>query len=147
MHLINLLGHIVHRKVTHVWTTLQPKAADLFKYMGTFVENMLSKINGVQKQQNLRLFRDGWEKPLYGGISGEGYRQKHETQVVSKKFYWRKKRVFRTLATYRPWKKNFFPELNRCIFQISLKYIKLVIPKILFIFLNPPSLPPTSKDF
>ena len=25
------------------------------------------------------------------------------------------------------------PELNRCIFQISLKYIKLVIPKILFI--------------
>ena len=30
-------------------------------------------------------------------------------------------------------KKNILSELNRCIFQISLKYIKLVIPKILFI--------------
>ena len=29
--------------------------------------------------------------------------------------------------------KDILPELNRCIFQISLKYIKLVIPKILFI--------------
>ena len=29
--------------------------------------------------------------------------------------------------------KNILSELNRCIFQISLKYIKLVIPKILFI--------------
>ena len=29
--------------------------------------------------------------------------------------------------------KNILSELNRCIFQISLQYIKLVIPKILFI--------------
>ena len=29
--------------------------------------------------------------------------------------------------------KYILPELNRCIFQISLKYIKLVIPKVLFI--------------
>ena len=29
--------------------------------------------------------------------------------------------------------KDIFSELNRCIFQISLNYIKLVIPKILFI--------------
>ena len=29
--------------------------------------------------------------------------------------------------------KDILLELNRCIFQISLKYIKLVIPKILFI--------------
>ena len=29
--------------------------------------------------------------------------------------------------------KDIFSELNRCIFQISLKYIKLVIPKILFV--------------
>ena len=28
--------------------------------------------------------------------------------------------------------KDILSELNRCIFQISLKYIKLVIPKILF---------------
>ena len=30
-------------------------------------------------------------------------------------------------------KNIFFSELNRCIFQISLKYIKLFIPEILFI--------------
>ena len=30
-------------------------------------------------------------------------------------------------------KKIFFSEFNRCIFQISQKYIKLVIPKIFFI--------------
>ena len=29
--------------------------------------------------------------------------------------------------------KDILSELNRCIFQISLKYIKLVIPKIVFI--------------
>ena len=29
--------------------------------------------------------------------------------------------------------KDIFSELNRCIFQISLKYFKLVIPEILFI--------------
>ena len=29
--------------------------------------------------------------------------------------------------------KDILSELNRCIFQVSLKYIKLVIPKILFI--------------
>ena len=29
--------------------------------------------------------------------------------------------------------KDILSELNRCIFQISLKYIKLVIPKILYI--------------
>ena len=32
-----------------------------------------------------------------------------------------------------PLKNTFFSELNRCIFQISLKYIKLFIPEILFI--------------
>ena len=64
--------------------------------------------------------------------------------------------------------KDILSELNRCIFQISLKYIKLVIPKILFILVLcsfnfyckitwPPHSPnkitpqkfltPTSKDF
>ena len=50
--------------------------------------------------------------------------------------------------------KDILSELNRCIFQISLKYIKLVIPKILFILVlcsfnfyfkitwNPRPLPP-----
>ena len=32
-----------------------------------------------------------------------------------------------------PIEKDILSELNRCIFQVSLKYIKLVIPKILFI--------------
>ena len=32
--------------------------------------------------------------------------------------------------------KDILSELNRCIFQIPLKYIKLVIPKILFIRLG-----------
>ena len=31
--------------------------------------------------------------------------------------------------------KDILSELNRCIFQISLKYIKLVIPEILFILI------------
>ena len=31
--------------------------------------------------------------------------------------------------------KDILSELNRCIFQISLKYIELVIPKILFILI------------
>ena len=53
-----------------------------------------------------------------------------------------------------PLKKIFFSKLNRCIFQISLKYIKLVIPEILFILVLcnfsfylkitwPPFFPPT----
>ena len=49
--------------------------------------------------------------------------------------------------------KDIFSELNRCIFQISLKYIKLVIPKILFIlalwnfnfYLKITLLPPSTK--
>ena len=31
--------------------------------------------------------------------------------------------------------KDILSELNRCIFQISLKYIKLILPKILFILI------------
>ena len=56
-------------------------------------------------------------------------------------------RVFQTLVTYRHWKttecskhlrhividKYIFSELNRCIFQISQNYIKIAIPKIVFI--------------
>ena len=56
-----------------------------------------------------------------------------------------------------PLKKDILLELNRCIFQISLKYIKLVIPKILFILvlcssnfyfkITCPPLPHQNKDF
>ena len=52
--------------------------------------------------------------------------------------------------------KNILSELNRCIFQIPLKFIKLVIPKILFILVlcsfnfyfkitRPPPTPPPPK--
>ena len=75
--------------------------------------------------------------------------------------------AFQTLAI----EKDIFSELNRCIFQMSLKYIKLVIPKMLFILalcsfnfyfkirrppppptnqkknLSPPPPPPQAKTF
>ena len=73
--------------------------------------------------------QDGWEKTSYPGISTERYRRKHGIQVPSKKVSWKNNRVFQTPATYCHWKR-YFSELNRCIFQISRKYIKLVIPKI-----------------
>ena len=51
-------------------------------------------------------------------------------QVASKKVYWKNNSVPNTFAIL-PLKKIFYQ--NRCIFQIPLKYIKLVIPKILFV--------------
>ena len=63
-------------------------------------------------------------------------------------------RMFQTLAPYCHWK-NILSKLNKYIFQIPLKYIKLVIPKILFVLVlclsgfyfkvtwPSPSLPPT----
>ena len=76
--------------------------------------------------------QDGWGKTSCSGISAEGYWQKHEMQVISKKVYWKSNRVFQTFVPYCHWKR-FLSELNRCIFQISVEYIKLVIPKILII--------------
>ena len=76
--------------------------------------------------------QDGWGKTSCLGISAEGYWQKHEMQVFSKKVYWKSNRVFQTFVPYCHWKR-FLSELNRCIFQISVEYIKLVIPKILII--------------
>ena len=56
--------------------------------------------------------------------------------VASKKFYWKNQSVPNTCAIL-PLKKKFYQNLtvNRLIFQIHLKYIKLVIPKILFMVL------------
>ena len=91
MNLINLLRHIIHRKVTHVWTNLQPKAE-----VENVVENMHQKKVKSKNQQSSEaiefkgLFRGGWEKTSYPGISAEGYRQKHKMQVASKKVYWKK---------------------------------------------------------
>ena len=90
-------------------------------------------------------------------------------QVASKKVYWKKQQSVPNTCHISPLKKFF---QNRCIFQISLMYIKLAIPKILFIlvlcnfnfnfkttwplpiwkFLTthpspPPPCPPLSKNF
>ena len=70
-----------------------------------------------------------WEFQLKGILRNMKYK------LLPKKFYWKNSRVFQMLAIYFHWK-DIFTELNRYIFQISLKYIKLVIPKI--------CLPPTS---
>ena len=67
-----------------------------------------------------------WEFQLKGILRNMKYK------LLPKKFYWKNSRVFQMLAIYFHWK-DIFTELNRYIFQISLKYIKLVIPKILCI--------------
>ena len=48
---------------------------------------------------------DRWEKTSYLGISAEGYRWNHETEVASKKVCWKNNKVFQTLVTYRQWKR------------------------------------------
>ena len=53
-------------------------------------------------------------------------------QAASKKVCWKNKRVPNTCCDISN-KKGIFSELNKCIFQISLKYIKLDIPEILVI--------------
>ena len=121
-------------------TKLKQYIKETHLYHHTFVFfmcNDLSFINTTKKfwnpPKNKKLnSQDGWEKTSYQGISREGYRQKHEMQVASKKVYWKNNRVLQTPAMYCHWK-DIFSQLNRCIFQICLEYIKLVIPKILFI--------------
>ena len=68
--------------------------------------------------------QDECEK-IYLGISAEGQWQKHEMQVALKKVYWKNKSVPNIWAIL-PLKKGILSELNKCTFQISLKYIKLV---------------------
>ena len=54
-------------------------------------------------------------------------------QVASKKVSCKNNRVIQTVFTNCLEKDFYFSELNRCIFQISLKYIKVVTPETLFI--------------
>ena len=95
-----------------------------------FISNTMQKT--LKPSKKCFNAQDGWGKTSCLGISAEGYWQKHEMQVFSKKVYWKSNRVFQTFVPYCHWKR-FLSELNRCIFQISVEYIKLVIPKILII--------------
>ena len=54
-------------------------------------------------------------------------------QVASKKVSCKNNRVLQTVFTYCLEKDFYFSELKKCIFQISVKYIKVVTPEILFI--------------
>ena len=64
-------------------------------------------------------FQDRWENFILGNFSWRVSAETWWDASCFKKVYWKSSRVFQTL--------------NRCIIQISLNYIKLVIPKILFI--------------
>ena len=95
-------------------------------------------INNTQKSlkpsKNMFQFQGWMRKTSYPEISSREYRRKHEMKFASKKVYWKNNRVLQTLALrHIAIEKNIFSELNRCIFKMSLKYIKLAIPKILFI--------------
>ena len=72
-------------------------------------------------------------KNLYLGISAEGYQWKHvRCKLLQKRSIGKSKACSKHLR-HIAIEKDIFTELNRCIFQISLKYIKLRIPKTLFI--------------
>ena len=83
-----------------------------------FMCNDLSFINTTKKfwnpPKNKKLnSQDGWEKTSYQGISREGYRQKHEMQVASKKVYWKNNRVLQTLVTLPPNPTKLPPHQNK----------------------------------
>ena len=99
-----------------------------------FMCNDLSFINTKILKNSKKMFQlKGWmrKKFIPGNFS---WRVSSETWDANcfKKGLLEKQRVPNT-CNILPLKKIFFSELNRCIFQISLKYIKLVISKILFI--------------
>ena len=99
---------------------------------------------------------NGWEKTSYLKISAEGYQWKHVRCKLLQKISTGKTKACCKQLQQIAIEKDIFSELNRCIFQISLKYIKLVVPKILFILVLssfnfyfkimwPPPSPPTPK--
>ena len=101
-------------KCCHNWFLKKLKQSlkkHVFTIIYTFLFFMcddLSFINTTQKTLKPSKKMKGWEKNSFPGILGEGYQQKHEMQVASKKVYWKSNRVFQTLATYHNWKRYFF---------------------------------------
>ena len=71
--------------------------------------------------------QDGWEKTSYPRISAEGSSGNMRCKLLQKRSTG-KTECSKHLQHITIEKDNL-SELNRCIFQISLKYLKLVIPK------------------
>ena len=94
-----------------------------------------SFINTASKSLNLPkkcfISQDGWEKLHTREFQLKGMDGNMRYKLLQKKFSRITKESSKHLWHFTI-EKDIFSELNRCIFQISLKYIKLVIPEILF---------------
>ena len=94
-----------------------------------------SFINTASKSLNLLkkcfISQDGWEKLHTREFQLKGMDGNMRYKLLQKKFSRITKESSKHLWHFTI-EKDIFSELNRCIFQISLKYIKLVIPEILF---------------
>ena len=96
----------------------------------------LSFINTTQKtlKPSKKMFQcPGWMRKIFipGNFSWEVVAETWDASCFKKSLLEKQQcsKYLRHIAI----EKDILSELNRCIFQISLKYIKLVIPKILFI--------------
>ena len=101
-----------------------------------FICDDLPFINTIQKtlKPSKKIFQcPGWMRKNF--IPGNfSWRVVAETWDAScfKKGFLEKQQCSKHLH-YLATEKDILSELNRCIFQISIKYIKLLIPKILFL--------------
>ena len=98
----------------------------------TFLFFMCNDLPFINIMQKMFQFSEWMRKDFIPWNSS--WRLSAETwdEVASKNICWKNNSVPNT-CNISPLKTIFFSELSRCIFQISLKYIKLVVPKILFI--------------
>ena len=102
-----------------------------------FICDDLPFINTIQKtlKPSKKIFQcPGWMRKNF--IPGNfSWRVAAETWDAKEKGWLEKQQCSKHLR-HIAIEKDILSELNRCIFQIPLKYIKLVIPKILFIRLG-----------
>ena len=91
----------------------------------SFMCDDLSFINTTQQtlKSSKKCFnsQDGWEKTSCPGISADGYQQKHEVQVASKKVYRKTKECSKHLR-HIAIEKDIFSEFKGCFFSI-FKYL------------------------
>ena len=106
-----------------------------------FMCNDLPFFNTVQNPKNSKTFQKNVWIPRMDGkklytreLHLKGIDGNMRCKLLQKKGLLEKQLGVPNTCDILPLKKIFFSELNWCIFQIPLKYIKLVIPeKILFI--------------